>query len=204
MNPGETSVPAWLLDKVFYLGCGFTLHDADEPLDVPFEAGGATGDVNLLDTSDTFELGQVAMADTKVHGLVDVNGELVNVAEGLSDGVLLVWEVDVQTEVDVELAYPGKDAGLLDGVAPLAQAGEAGEHGRVGEEGVGVVEHVGGFIVDLLVGEEQVGVDVGVGSATARVGGHLEELLVDVEADLNGEVEKAGLMSCGIDGHDDG
>lgn len=54
---------------------------------------------------------------------------------------------------------------------------------------------MGGLVVDLLVGEEEVGVDVGVGGAALGVGGHLEELLVDVEADLEGEVEKAGLMS---------
>lgn len=166
MNVGETTGPAWLLDEFVRLGVGFALHEVHEPLDVFLEASSAAGDVNLLDTSDTLELGQVAVTNTKVHGLVDINGELINVAERLGNSLLLIGKIAVQANVDVVLADPGEDAGLLDGVAPLAETREGGEHGRVGEESVGVVEHVGGLAVDLLVGEEQVGVDVSVGCAS--------------------------------------
>lgn len=136
VNGGETTGPARLFDEFFGLGLLLALHEIDEPLDVVLETGGAARDGDPPHAADVFEQGEVSVTDPEVLSLVDVDGELVNVAEALRHALLFVGEVAVQTDVDVELAYPGEDAGLLDGFAPGAEAGEGGEHGGVGEEGV--------------------------------------------------------------------
>lgn len=79
----------------------------------------------------------------------------------------------------------------------------------MGDECVAAVKKIASLVVDLAVGAKQRGVDflLRTGTAASCVGGCDEELVVDLEADLDGEVEEAGfvrfLLSLDCGSHDD-
>lgn len=190
-----------LRHKVLNLGSRFAHHGLFQPLDVVLETCRAAHDLDALDAPDALKFCQIPVSDTQKHGLHDIDAQLIKTAERLCHDSLVVGQVNVETNLDMEAADAGNDAGLLDGGVPGAETGEGGQEGGMGDKGVAAIEEVGGLGVDLAVSAEEGAVDLGVwvgASGALCVGGCEEKLVVDFVADLEGEVEEVGFVVIGL------
>lgn len=114
-----------------------TLHGIDQPSNVVFEASRASTNVDILDASHRVKHRQVVAVDAQEHGLDKVDRQLVQAGKRFRDGLAVVRQGQVETNLDVEAVDHGHQRlGLSHRRIPVAQTRERREQGWVCDEHV--------------------------------------------------------------------